>query len=434
MYFFFFYPVGTEPAPDRPTPGTVGIFAAILTVFALRYLDLNLYWTLVNASFRPSDPSLAGAALSLFLHGSWPHLLGNALYLVIFGRQLEGRLGFVALAGIFLFGGIAGCYVQMWFTPTDSWNYGSPIIGASGAIAALLGATLLRFHHTRVRILYFLFAFLGGMTKGGVVHLNTVVAASAWFAFQVIYSLVAWGNGGSSTAYLAHAGGFSAGVLIAMLLGLPGQARLEVHRERGRRYFEKGDWYAAAGEFTMHLRSVPSDQQVRAMRARCHVLLGRTAEAAEEYSTAFRAKRQAGDQVGAGRLFVEMRRYGIGVGLNESALMRLAFDFQKAEQYTAAAAAYEEMRRVFADGPKAELALIRRAEILWEKIGDIEQALAVYRTLLSEYPESEWRDLAESRLRSMSPIGDKPSGPPRSPDTSTPGRRPSSRRTRRESR
>ncbi len=164
------------------------------------------------------------------------------------------------------------------------------------------------------------------------------------------------------------------------------------------------------------------------MRARCYVLLGRTAEAAEEYLRAFRVTRQRGDLEGTGRLFLEMRRYGVGTTLSEPALMRLAFDLQKAEQYGAAVGVYEEIGQNFADGPKAELALIRRSEILWEKIGDIEEAQAGYRTFLNEYPESEWRDLADGRLRSMRTLtGEGVSEPFRSPGTSTPARPSSSR-------
>ncbi len=409
MYFFFFYPVGFSPRPDRPAPGTLLLLAILVCIYALTYVRPELYVNLVHASFRADDPSLPRAALSLFLHGSWVHLASNGLYLLIFGRQLEARLGFPVLAGIFLVGGVAGCYTQAWLTPADAWNRSSAVIGASGAIAALLGACLLRFYHTRVRVLYFLFALIGGVSKGGVVHVNAVLAASFWLVFQVVHGLVAWGNGGSSTAYAAHAGGFFAGFLIAIVLGFPQQARLEVHREKGKRYFEKGDWYAAVGEFTTHLALVPTDEEVRAMRARCFVLLGRNSEATVEYQGAFRAAQRGGDWSAVAYLYREMRRYGIGTALNERTLMRLSFELQKFGEHEAAAEAYRELGNRFPDGPKAELALIRRAEVLWDKVGDVEAAVEGYRELLESYPESEWRDLAEARLRSMRMLtGDVP--------------------------
>lgn len=401
MYFFFFYPLGTRPHPERLSPGCILLFLLLLAVYSIRFLDPVLYGQLVWASFRPSDPSLPGAVLSLLLHGGWAHLLGNALYLVIFGRQLEGRIGFPLTLSIFVLGGVAGCFAQGILTPTDAWSYHAPIIGASGGIAALLGATILRFHHTRVRILYFVFALLGGMTKGGVVYVNTVVATLAWFAFQVIYSLVAWGNGGASTAYVAHVGGFLVGVALAILLRLPAQARQEVHLERGQRYFETGNWYAAAGEFAEHIKQAGETDKVRALRARCFVLLGRAAEATKEYQAAFRAARRSGDVTAQGQLYREMRRYGIGTNLKEPALLRLAFDLQKAGCYQAAVDAYRDIETTHRNPATVELALIRRAELLWEKIGSLDEAKEAYARLLREFPDGDWRGLAEGRLRSM---------------------------------
>lgn len=401
MYFFFFYPVGTAPPNDRPAPGALLLLVILAAVFGVRFLDPGLYLQLVHSSFRADHPTLPSAVLSLFLHGGWVHLLSNALYLFIFGRQLEGRHGFLTLATIFLVGGVSGCYVQAWLTPADAWNRGSAVIGASGAIAAVLGASMFRFHFTRVRVLWVVFAFLGGLTKGGVAHVNTVIAAAAWFVFQVVYGLVAWGNGGASTAYAAHGGGFLAGVLLALAFGFPRKARQELHKDKGKRYFEKGDWYAAAGELTAHLKLVPEDDEVRSMRARCYVVLGRSAEAASEYLAAFRVARRRRDFDAVARLYKEMRRYGIGTSLNDRMLMRLAFDLQKAERWEAAAETYLEICNRFPHGPKAELALIRRSELFWERLGDVPEAQAGYRRLLAEFPGSEWRDLAEARLRSM---------------------------------
>ncbi|MBZ0266892.1 rhomboid family intramembrane serine protease [bacterium] len=435
MYFFFFYPVGTRPRGERRAPGIVALSVVLVVIFLIRFWDPVLNAELIWSSFRPNSPSVSGAVLSLFLHGGWAHLLGNLLYLVIFGRQLESRIGFWLTLSIFILGGVAGCYLQGWTTPDDAWNRGSPVIGASGAIAAILGATILRFHHTRVRVLYVLFALIGGVTKGGVVYVNTVVAAMAWFAFQVVYGLVAWGNGGASTAYMAHIGGFLAGVVLGIAMGFPRQAKREVHLERGRRYFEAGSWFAAAGEFAEHLRVAGENEEARALRARCFVLLGRTAEATEEYQSAFQLARRRRDISRQAELYREMRRYGIGTSLQPPALMRLAFDLQKAGEFEGAVEAYWQIETSFVGTDRAELAAIRRAEILWDQLGDMDRAKTAYRQMIKQYPDGEWCGLAEARLRSMDALtGDERISRVPTPGTATAVPSPSARPARASSR
>lgn len=426
MYFFFFLPVGTETGPGRRPVGTALALGAMFTLFGLRLLRPDAYGELVLASFRPSDPHLAAAVLSLFLHGGWTHLLGNALYLALFGRQLESRLGFLPLAVLFLVGGTLSCWVQAWLTPEDSWSWNAPLIGASGSVAALLGASLVRFHHRRVRILWFLFAFLGGLTKAGVVRLNMVVACLAWFALQLVEASVAWGQGGGSVAYAAHAGGFLAGIVLAFMLGLHRGSRREIHLDRGRRHFEKSDWYAAAGELTTHLQVVPEDVAARRMRARCLVLLGSGGEAAAEYLQLFRDARRRRDVRAAASLYGEMRRYGIGANLPERALLRLAYDFHKAGRPAEAVEVYDEIVSRFPAGEVTDLATIRAAELLWSELGRYEDARGWYRRLLESGSESEWRDVAEARWKSMNAL----TGPIGSParGTATARARPSARR------
>ncbi len=426
MYFFFFYPVGTESRLRRPPLGTGILLAILLGLYLLRHTHPAFYLELVSASFRPANPRLVDAVLSLFLHGGWLHLLGNALYLAIFGRQIEGRLGFAPLAALFLGGGIVACWTQALLTPPDAWNRGAPLIGASGSVAALLGATMVRFPHVRVRVLWVLFALLGGMNRGGVALVPAALACLVWFAMQFAYGLVAWGTGGSSTAYAAHGGGFVAGLLAGVALGYPAAAQREMHRAKALRYFERGDWHAAAGELTEHLRRSPEDREARALRARCWIVLGRAGEAGAEYQRAIRDAARAGAVPELARLVEEIRRYGLSSGMDARTLLRLAFDLQKAGRAAAAAAVFEEITDRFPQGELSELALIRRAETMWSELGDYDGALADYAKLLEMHPESEWRDLAEARLRSIRVLTGQGAATSR-PGTSTRRPRPSAR-------
>jgi len=150
-------------------------------------------------------PPLLTLATSLFLHGSLFHLLGNMLYLWIFGNNIEDRLGPVRFALFYFACGVAASLTHVLFAPGSR----VPMIGASGAIAGVLGAYALLFPRARVRTLIFLIFYIG------VVSIPAGLVLGLWFLLQVLN--VGMGGG---VAWFAHIGGFLAGLLfIALALG-----------------------------------------------------------------------------------------------------------------------------------------------------------------------------------------------------------------------
>jgi membrane associated rhomboid family serine protease len=142
---------------------------------------------------------------SLFLHGGLFHLLGNMLYLWIFGNNIEDRLGPVRFVLFYLVCGVAAALTHVLFEPASR----VPMIGASGAIAGILGAYALLFPGARVRTLIFLVFYID------VVAIPAGLILGLWFLLQVLN--VGMGGG---VAWFAHIGGFLAGlVFIAVALG-----------------------------------------------------------------------------------------------------------------------------------------------------------------------------------------------------------------------
>lgn len=139
---------------------------------------------------------------SLFMHGSWLHLLGNMLFLWIFGNNIEDRLGRVKFTFFYLLCGIGASLAHVLF------NLGSlvPVIGASGAISGVMGAYLALFPQARVRTLVFVFIFVTTMDIPAAVFLVI------WFLFQFLSAA-----GDSGIAWLAHVGGFILGFLLIKL-------------------------------------------------------------------------------------------------------------------------------------------------------------------------------------------------------------------------
>jgi rhomboid family protein len=144
---------------------------------------------------------------SMFLHGGWMHLAGNMLYLWIFGDNIERALGHARFLVFYLACGIAAALAHVFF------NSGSnlPTVGASGAISGILGGYMFLFPHNRVRVL----------TAYGVTAVPAVFMLGLWILIQFVNGMGEIANtpetGG--VAYVAHIGGFVAGLVLVGLMG-----------------------------------------------------------------------------------------------------------------------------------------------------------------------------------------------------------------------
>lgn len=147
-------------------------------------------------------PPLLTLLTSMFLHGSLFHLLGNMLYLWIFGNNIEDRLGPVRFALFYLVCGVVASLTHVLFQPGSA----VPMIGASGAIAGVLGAYWIVFPRARVRTFVFLIFYID------VVLLPAGIVLGLWFVLQLLNI----GMGGG-VAWFAHIGGFLAGILLIRL-------------------------------------------------------------------------------------------------------------------------------------------------------------------------------------------------------------------------
>ncbi len=151
-------------------------------------------------------PPVATLLTSMFLHGGVLHLGGNMLFLWIFGPNVEDRLGHVGYLAFYLFCGLLAGVAQVLAAPLSK----VPMVGASGAIAAVLGAYLLLFPRSRVLTLVFLLFFIKMM------YLPAVLFLGLWFVLQLV-SLPEGASGG--VAFAAHVGGFLSGMILVWVFG-----------------------------------------------------------------------------------------------------------------------------------------------------------------------------------------------------------------------
>jgi membrane associated rhomboid family serine protease len=162
----------------------------------------------------PTSPSIIYLTIftSMFMHGSIIHLLGNMLFLWIFGNNVEEYLGRVNFIIFYLVCGLSAAFTQIFFNPNSTM----PMVGASGAIAGVLGAYLLLYPRARVTTVI-IFGFFIRLIK-----IPAVVVLSFWIIYQFLYGIsslaVKTGEGG--VAWFAHIGGFIGGIILIKLFKL----------------------------------------------------------------------------------------------------------------------------------------------------------------------------------------------------------------------
>ncbi|HKP87815.1 MAG TPA: rhomboid family intramembrane serine protease [Blastocatellia bacterium] len=146
---------------------------------------------------------------SMFMHGGWAHLLGNMLFLWVFGDNLENVMGHGRYLAFYLVCGILASLAHVFTTVAFGGNQLVPSLGASGAISGVLGGYILLFPRRRVRAIMFYM----------VTEVPALVAIGLWFVFQLISGLGVLGSGtqAGGVAYAAHIGGFIAGLLLVKL-------------------------------------------------------------------------------------------------------------------------------------------------------------------------------------------------------------------------
>ncbi len=153
---------------------------------------------------EPGGYTWAAVVSSMFLHGSWAHLIGNMWFLWIFGNNIEDSMGHLRFVAFYLLTGAVAAGAHVASVPGSP----VPIVGASGAISAIMGAYMLLYPRTRVRTLLVVIVFIT------FVDLPAWIFLGYWFLIQVLSSTMASPAAGGGVAFWAHIGGFLAGLVL----------------------------------------------------------------------------------------------------------------------------------------------------------------------------------------------------------------------------
>lgn len=204
-------PLGDDDSARRTTPVVTYALIALNALFF--FVELSggdafiQKWAFVPTRFlaNPSGDFLT-LFTSMFMHAGWVHLGGNMLYLWIFGDNVEDRFGHVKYLIFYLVCGLAATFAQLAFNTGSS----IPNLGASGAIAGVLGSYIVMFPQERIRVL----------VGGGVSQMSALIVIGGWIVLQFfsgVASITSTADTGG-VAVMAHIGGFLAGVVLTFLL------------------------------------------------------------------------------------------------------------------------------------------------------------------------------------------------------------------------
>jgi membrane associated rhomboid family serine protease len=191
---------------------------AVWIFYELPHLDSSVfhasfYPCAVDGSCHAPEPWGVSWFTAMFMHGSWSHILGNMLFLAVFGKNVEDAFGHLRYLAFYVAGGFVAMMTQalMTLVAGTAAEAHVPNLGASGAIAAVLGAYYVLFPDSRVLTLVFVF----------LVRIPAWVFLGVWFLYQFVegnFGLFSASANGGGTAFFAHVGGFLFGLFVARLL------------------------------------------------------------------------------------------------------------------------------------------------------------------------------------------------------------------------
>ena len=373
----------------------VNIFVFLLTVKNSDYSimtaevaeNMARSWGIV-----PHTPNVLTLFTHLFLHGSWEHIFFNMLFLLLFAPHIEDALGRWEFLLFYVGGGfMAGLlHVGLSSTPLLSDAADKPLVGASGAIAAVLGLFAVRFWRAKLRI--FLIFSVPAMYVIGFYALREI-----WSGLRAFDDAGA----GDSVANWAHVGGLLFGALIAIPLKVKNDSRQEYTLEDAEAAAKDGRWLDAAGLYQKYLSEKPTDAGAHRANAGVCIKLRQSEKAHQHLTESLRLYLAAAPTQGTAANVAGV--YGDACGafaafpLPPVMLSRVAGSCEEAGQNELAARALTDLCRDYPGTKEGENGCLRLGRLRL-RLNQREQAAQIFADFLTRYPDSEWRGQVERLL------------------------------------
>ena len=402
-------PFGTDRRGRRVPWVTYTLIALNVAVYLLTGPDAAGRWGLT-----PDHPHFFTLLTGLFLHAGLGHLVGNMVFLWLFGPHVEEALGREAFLALYLGGGIAAGLLHLSIVLLRGQDVSAPLVGASGAISAILAPFAVRFHRANIRLFWIPASLF--FRSWGQLEVPAVSGLGLWLAWNVAGGLSFlwlsdaqraaywWLPTAGNTAYWAHIGGFVFGLVAAELTGLLREGRQDYLLQDARTAAARGReaLQLATRKYRAFLDHDPENVPVRAELAR---LLAASSlpgperaaqdrqDAAREMAGAVRAALKQGRLPEAARCAGDARALGLPLPLTARERLRLAGASEGVGDVETAAGLLRALTEETPDAPEDEMARLKLARLLLGP--DPAGARTLLAGFLQKYPQSEWAGRAK---------------------------------------
>ena len=358
-------------------------------------------------AYLPAAPTWYAGVTASFLHGGLLHLLGNMFFLFLVGPAIEDRWGRPVFLAFYLAGGAVALWVQGLVTSDPT----VPVLGASGAIAGVMGAFAVRFGKKKIRFWYAM--MIAVRAKTGVFELPAWLVLGTWLVVQAFGAVVLGAY--VPIGYAAHVAGFAFGAVFAGFLAVAGledrllapliERKLEApeHRAdprllRAHDLLARGDAEPALDLLYAVLGERPGDVTVKREMLRGYLALGRSGDAKTEGADVVGRLVEQGREDEAADVYREIAGTVPDFSAGARPQLAVARWLERNDLPDEAARAFRELAVRWPDSELAPKALVSAADIAWRRCDDPDAAFRILRRFVEKYPDHPLADHARARM------------------------------------
>lgn len=396
---FFLLPYGNDRLTFRFPAVTYTLIAANIAVF-LWLLPVEHQAAMATFGLTPRTPSLLDILTSMFAHAGILHLLWNMLFLWLFGPNVEDALGRLEYAIFYLGSGVAAGLLHVLVAHSFMPQVMDvPVVGASGAIAGILGVFAIRFYKTKIKIFWF-FAVLIYPIRWGTFGIPAVFGLGIWFlqqffggVFSIIYP------GATGVAYWAHIGGMVFGAILAGVLGMGRQGSDEYLLADAMESMDKGTTWDAIENLKSLLERNPTDPALHSELAKVYAMEREADLALTHFQRCIDIHLSRSQRDKAVACYADFRHHFRRAHLSLKSEFQIARFLIEAQCYEPAVSLLENIAENHPDSTEAEVSLMKMAELLL-LMGDLGRSVICCEDFLARYPHSSYRTMVEKTLAS----------------------------------